>query len=242
MPNPVNPSAPTPAGDNRAAARADQSPVGPSFEERLRVFWQQNSKLVTGALVVVLLAILGKGGWEYLQAEKDREVRRAYAAATTPAQLKTFTAAHPEHPLAGAAYLRMADDAYADRKFTDAVGLYEQAIQALDAPVLESRARLGIAIAKLQGGRAAEGETALKAFANEAKEVKAFRVEALYHLAVSALTNGKPEDVKSYSEQLMQLDPTSPWTQRAMMLRANAPTVATPASEGPSITVPGGKK
>lgn len=245
MSNPATPSAPTPAGDPRNLGRPDEAPVVPSFEERLRLFWQRNSKLVTGVLAAVLLAIVAKGAWEYLQAERDKETGRAFAAATTPAQLKAFVAAHDGHPLAGAAQLRMADEAYTDRKFTDAVALYEQAIPALPNVALASRARLGLAMSKLQGGRVAEGEAALKTFAADEKEMKAFRAEAMYHLATHGLASGKAEDVKAYADQLMQLDPTSPWTQRAMMLRASAPVpaVAAPAaSDGPAITLPGAKK
>lgn len=247
MSTPATPSAPVPAGKDRNPEDADQKVVGPSFEDRLRLFWQRNSSAVTGVLVAVLLAIVAKGGWEYFQGQREQEIGKAYAAATTPAQLKSFAATYPKHALAAAAQLRLADQAYAEGKPAEAIGLYELAVPMLEMPVLASRARLGLAMSKLQGGRVAEGETALRAFVNDEKEVKAFRAGAAYILASHGLATGKPEDVKTYSELLMQIDPASPWTQRVMMLRASAPDVAvtapaTPAASAPAITLPGSKK
>lgn len=243
---PATPSNPTPAGDERKAAQADEINAALPFEERLRLFWQRNSKAITAALVAVLLVIVAKGGWEYFQAEKEKDIGQAYAAASTSAQLRGFATTHAGHPLAGAAQLRLADEAYADGKFADAAGLYEQAAGALQVPALASRARLGLAMAKVQSDRAAEGESALKAFAADANEEKAFRAEAMYHLASHALANSQAEEVKTYAEQLMQLDPASPWTQRAMMLRASMPEAAATApdaadadADGPSIRLPG---
>lgn len=243
MPTPATPSVPTPAGDDRNLARAGETPAALSFEDWLRMFWQRNSKLITGLLLAVLIGIAANGAWEYLQAEKEKEIGQAYAAATTPAQWQAFVAAHPGHPLSGAAQLQLADQAYGNGNYTDAAGLYQKAIETLDVPALSSRARLGLAISKMQGGRAAEGETELKAFAADANEVQAFRAEAMYHLASYAVANGRAEEVQTYSEQLMQLDPTSPWAQRVMMLRASMPAPAVPApatdADAPAITLPG---
>jgi len=49
--------------------------------------------------------------------------------------------------------------------------------------------------------------------------------------------------VQKYSDQLMQLDPSGPWTQRALMLRASLPAAPAPAkadvpASGVQITLP----
>lgn len=245
MSTPAIPSDPTPAGKDPNLERAEANALAPSFEDQLRVFWQRNSTAVTGLLVVILLAIAAKGGWEYLQAEREKEIGQAYAAATTPAQLKSFAETYPKHMLAAAAQLRMADQAYSDAKYSEAAGLYEAVAQDLEVPALASRARFGSAASKLQAGQTAEGEAALKAFVNDANEVKAFRASATYLLASHSLAAGRPAEVKTYAELLMQIDPTSPWTQRVMMLSASIPA-ATPISSappaGPTITLPGAGK
>lgn len=236
MSTPATPSVPTPAGKNRELAPGEVN-VGPSFEERLRIFWQNNSKIIAVALVIVLLAIAAKGGWEYMAAEKEREIGQAYAAATTPAQLTAFIAAHPDHSLAGIAQLRTGDDAYAAGKFSEAIAAYDRAIAILKTGPFASRARLGTAMAKLQGGNAAEGEAALKAIAANEKEIKAYRTEAAYHLASAAFAAGKFDDVQTYADQLSLIDPASPWTQRAIQLRATS-SAKSPAPAG-AVTLPG---
>jgi hypothetical protein len=98
-------------------------------------------------------------------------------------------------------------------------------------------------MSKLQGGRAADGEAALKAFATDPREIKAFRAEATYHLASHALAEGKQDDLKTYAEQLTQLDPMSPWTQRVMAMRAQVSVGTTPPPTdqptAPAIKLPG---
>jgi hypothetical protein len=243
MPNPATPSSPTPAGDDRNLIAVDENCIAPSFEDRLHAFWEKNKKTVTAVLLVILLIVAGKGVWEYFAAAKEREIGQDYAAATTPAQLKSFIADNPQHPLAGVALLRAADDAYAAGKFADAIGSYDQAATVLKTGPLASRARLGSAMAKLQSGQTAQGEAALKAFAADANEITAYRAEASYHLASHAAANGNSADVKTYSDQLMKLDPASPWTQRALALLSTL-GIEEPASAEttPSITLPGTTK
>ena len=243
MPPSATPSAPSPAGDERNLVAVDEKYTARTFDERLRVFWTKNSKPITAVLVLILLAIVAKGGWEYLQDQRERELGQTYAAATTPAQIKAFAVANPQHPLGGVAYLRTADQAYLEGQSADAISSYEQAATIFKTGPLASRARLGLAMAKLQAGRAADAEAALKTFAADGKEEKAYRAEALYHLASLAASTRNAADVKTYSDQLMQLDPASPWTQRSLALRSNLPAeAAVPAAPAPGITLPGSGK
>lgn len=243
MPTSATPSSPNPSRDDRNLVAVGESNMAPSFEERVHSFWQKNSKVVTAILVVILLGIAAKGAWEYLAARKEREIGRAYAEAATPAQIKTFAAENPDHPLGGVAQLRIADEAYAEARYADAGPAYDQAATSLETGPLASRARLGSAMAKLQSGRTADAQTALKAFAADSKEIKAYRAEALYLLTSLAATGGNAAEVNGYSDQLMQLDPASPWTQRSLALRAKvAPAPVAPAEASPAITLPGSGK
>jgi tetratricopeptide (TPR) repeat protein len=115
--------------------------------------------------------------------------------------------------------LRLADDAYAAGKPADAISGYEEAMADLKTGLLASRAKLGLAMAKLQAGRTADGEAALKQLAADTTEAKGVRVEASYHLASLASTAGKADEVKKYSEQILQLAPNSPWTRRPSLPR-----------------------
>jgi hypothetical protein len=225
MSNPVNPSAPKPAGDARNPSGAESAALEPHFGDHLHAFWERNRNVVFVVLVVLLVGIIAKGGWDYLQEQREQEIGKAYSAATTPLQLKAFAAAHPGHSLAAAALLRVADEAYADAKYADAIAPYEQAAAVLKQGPLASRARLGVAMSRLQSG-GSDGEAALKAFAADAKELKPFRVEAAYHLATNAVANRRWDDAKTYCEQVLQIDPASVWAQRVIALRAQIPGAA----------------
>lgn len=222
---PSNPNPAGPAGDDRNLVAVDAT-TALSFEEKLQVFWQKYRGAVVALCVVVLIGILAKGGWDYLQRQKEAEVRKAYAAATNTDQLKAFSAANAEHPLAGVAQVRLADEAYGAGKSADAIAAYEKAISILKDGPLAARAKLGRALAKVQAGKAAEATTELKQLADDANQFKAIRTEAAYHLTSLAVEAGNAADAQKYSDQLMQIDPTSPWTQRGLSLRASLPTPA----------------
>ena len=219
MPKPDIPSALRSTGDTRNLVAVDENYTALTLEDRLRIFWQKNGKSIVALVVVALLAVLGKGLWDYRAAQKEVELERTYGAATTPEQLKSFASSHSGHVLAGIARLRMADDDYAAGKSTEAIYGYEDAATVLKTGPLGSRARLGLAMAKIQAGKTADGEAALKQLVANTADTKNSRVEAAYQLASLASAANRPEDVKKYTEQIMQIDATSPWLQRTMMLR-----------------------
>ena len=241
MTTPATPSAPK-SGDDRNLVAVDENYIAPTFEDRLRLFWEKNGTLVLVLCGLVLAGILAKGGWEYLQGQKENEIGRAYAAASTPEQLKAFAAAHAGHSLAGIAQLRMADDAYAAGKSAEALAGYEQAAAAIKTGPLAARAGLGRALSKILAGKSAEGTAELKQLAGNASELKGLRAEATYHLASLAADGGNAAEVQTYSEQLMKIDPSSPWAQRAMALRASLPTpppaAAMPGEAKPAEAAP----
>jgi hypothetical protein len=240
MTTPATPSAPKSAGDSPKLVAVDEAYTALTFEDRLRIFWQKNGRTVLALLVVALVAIVAKGGWDYMESNKEHDLQQAYAAATTHDQLQAFAAAHPDHVLAGIARLRIADEAYATGKSADAIAGYEQAIAVLKSGPLTSRAKLGLAMAKLQAGKTADGTAALQQLANDTSEARGTRVEASYQLASLASAAGQPDDVRRYSQQIMQLDPNSPWTQRVFMLQATLPaTEPAPVSGTPGIKLPG---
>jgi hypothetical protein len=237
------PSDPKPAGDDRNLVPVDVSSVMP-FEDRLYLFWQKYRGLVLAGCALIFLVIIGKGAWDYMARQKELETQRAYASATTTEQLKAFSSSYSGHVLAGVAQLRIADEAYAVAKSAEAVAAYGQAVSILGDGALAGRAQLGLALAKIQSGDTAGGTTELKQLANDAKLFKAIRTEAAYHLTSLAVEAGNSDEAQKLSDQLMQIDPTSPWTQRGLELRASlpvSPVASAPSTEnagGIQITVP----
>jgi hypothetical protein len=225
-------SNPKPAGDDRNLVAVDATNAA-TFEDRIHLFWQKNRNLVVGACVAVLLAILAKGAWDYMARQKLLDVQKTYAAATTPDQLKAFVAAHPRHSLGALAQLRLADDAYTAGNSAEAIAGYDKALAAIKAGPLAARAKLGRALAKAQAGQTAAANDELRQLANDTTQLNAIRSEAAYHLASFAAEAGNADEVQTLVGQLMQIDPTSMWTQRALALRASLPAPAAPAASAP---------
>jgi hypothetical protein len=241
MSTPATPSRPTPAGDDRNLVAADAT-IAVSFEDKLHLFWDKNRNAILLLCVGIALVIVGKGIWEYLEREKEIKIGQAYAAATTPEQLKAFAAANPGHALEAVAQIRMADDAYKAGKSAEAVAGYEKAIAVLKDDPLAARAKIGVALAHFQAGKVADATKVLTQLASDEKQFKAVRTEAAYHLTSLAVDAGNATEAQKYVDQLMKIDVSSPWTNRAMSLRASLPAAPAPAAtepkkEGPAAGV-----
>ncbi|MBL9207624.1 MAG: tetratricopeptide repeat protein [Opitutaceae bacterium] len=252
MSTPTTPPSPTPAGNDRTATPVDAAPAVPSFEDKLREFWNDNRVAIFGFCVLVLVVITGKGLWEFYQVQRDNSIAADYAKASTNDQLKAFAASHSGHVLAGVATLRLADDAYTAGKFADAATLYGQAVPVVKTGPLVARAKIGAAVSKLQAGDRTGGETALKTLASDLSLPAGARAEATYHLASIAVEKGDTAGLQTLIEQLNSIAPQSLWSQRALLLRAEstkgAPAAvapeapaAVPAAGAPTVTFPKGK-
>lgn len=239
MTTPATPSSPKPAGDDRNLVAIDAT-TAVTFEEKLTLFWQKNGTAVLVLCGLVLAGILAKGAWDYLAAQKELDVEKDFAAATTPAALKTFASTHADHPLGGIAQLQLADDAYAAGRAAEALAGYEQALAQIKDGPLASRAKLGRALTKVQTGKAPESIAELKQLAGDANEFKGVRTEAAYQLTSLAAEAGNAADVQKFADQLVAIDGSSPWAQRAMALRAALPVPTAPAA--PAAATTDGKK
>jgi hypothetical protein len=234
---PTNASPSSSAADDRNLVPVDETYIAPSFEDRLAIFWAKNSKTVIAVLVIVLLAVLAKGGYDFYAAQREKAVAADYAAAATAVQLKTFIAAHADHPLAGIAQLRLADEAYVAGNFADAQSGYAAAAVTLANMTFGQRARLGSATALVQAGKTAEGEAALKLLVSDLSLGKGIRAAAAYQLAALAVDAGKSDEANSFITQVAAIDPAGQWTQRATLLRARIP-VPVAAADGQKGAAP----
>jgi|SRR5580698_1322655 hypothetical protein len=197
--------------------------ASPNFEEKLHSFWQKNRGAIFAVCVVALLAVAVKGGWELFTAQREKSIAADYADATTSEKLHDFAHIHQGDVLAGVAHLRLADEEYAAGNYADALVDYERASEVLAATPFAGRAQLGAAIAKIQAGRTADGETQLQQIANDFSQLKAVRAEASYDLASAAADEGRADDAKKFAAQVQQIDPDGAWAKRAIELTANQP-------------------
>lgn len=215
---------PVPPAQPDAAAVA-----GPSTEERFFKVWEANRSAIFVLAGVVILAILAKGAWGYFADQKEAQVRQSYAEAATPEALKAFVQAHDGHPLAGAASLKLADGAYEGAKYGEAATEYQAAISSLPAGPLVARARLGLAMAQIASGKAADGEALLKQLSSDTTLPNAVRSAASYQLASIAASAGRNDEALHLADTVAELDQVGWWAQRAFALR-NRLTASAPAA------------
>ncbi len=225
---------------NRPAKPDDKTPVEPPLEEQLRAFWEKNHNSVYIVVAAVLLAIVGRYGYDMIAAQREARIEAAYAAVSTPPRLEAFARAHPDHPLAGAAWLKLADDEYTEGRTTEALAHYERAAAVLAGTPFASRALLGKAVCLLQSGRTEEGTAALRKLADDDKQLRGVRAEAAYHLASLAFDAGDFAECVKRADQVLLSDSSGAWAQRALLLKARVPgsAQATPGAAD-SVKVPG---
>jgi len=228
----------------------ETTPAGPahpsdSFAETLQLFWIKNRNLVLGCCSAILLVIVAKGGYDIYRDHMQKVTGEEYAVAgNSTEKLSAFAKAHEGHPLAGAASLRVADEAYTAGRYLEAQLAYDKALPALKGTPFLGRAKLGSAMALVMQSKQSEGETALRAILGDSTQFKGVRSEAGYQLANLLVDMGKREDAAKVIDQMLLIDPTGAWSQRALMLRNELPAAAAPSATEPSaqdlkLSVPG---
>jgi hypothetical protein len=219
------------AGDDRNLVTIDENYLAPSFEDRVAMFWDKHGKTVITLLVLVVVGLVARWGFDQFAQSRERAISAEFAAARDAAALRAFVAAHPQAPLAGAALLRLADEAYTAGDFAAAQTDYDAAARQLAGSPLGDRARLGSAISKLQAGEQAAARAALEALANDAALARTVRGESAFHLAVLDRDAGRPVEANKWTELVLAVDPSGLWAQRALQLRMSLPEPQTPAGE-----------
>lgn len=231
----------TPDRPNPSSANAPEIDVTPGFEEKLNQFWTRHRTSMIALFVVILLVIVGRGAWDYMAEQKAEAVQSDYAAAGTTDQLKAFATANEGTDLAALAWLQVADAAYSDEQGSAAVEAYGKAKSGLGAGALADRASLGLAMSQLMAKQNSDGEASLKTLVDDSSVTNGVRSEAAYQLASLAHTANDDASVKKYSDEIMQIDPSSVWAQRVMALRSADATVEQTAAKTPDATQSDGK-
>jgi hypothetical protein len=208
---------------NAPAEKPSENPVAaiePGFEVAAQAFWEKNRSLILAVCALALLAVIGREGWQYFAAQHEQSLQADFArAGDRPEQLTAFAAANAGHPLAGAAYLRVADAKYAAGDFRAAADHYTKAAADLKSVAFLGRARIGAALSQLNGGDKAAATTTLKAIAADAALLKATRAEATYHLAALAYEAGNKAEVDRLVGEVAKLDVSGLWAERAASLQ-----------------------
>ena len=234
-----------PHAHNPNAGNTDETPRPPTSDEQLKAFWLKNEKNIYIACAVVIVLVLIFGFWRSMRASTEDSVGAAYKAAVTPEKLRAFINENPGSPLAAAAALKLADNAYVSKNYAEAASYYDKAAADKTAP-FASRALIGAAMSKVLGGQSSDGETRLTQILNDTTQPAIARAEAAYHLGTLAANAGRADAAAKLYDQVATLAPKSLWADNAAFQSAHLTTIGTaslpitvlPAASGTDTQTP----
>lgn len=212
----------TPPGDDRNLVGTTEAASSPDLEEVVQQFWEKNKSLLMALAAVVLVAIIVRNGWAYYQVAQVESAREEFAQAESDSALEEFADDHSGSALAGVALLKVADNAYSEQRYSDAISAYDAASADLADTPFVHRIALGRAMAQVMSGDTAGGQAALQSVANDTSAASAVRGEAVYHLASLALESGDLAQIDALATQVDGFAPGSTWSQRVTLMRATA--------------------
>jgi len=203
---------------NLAATRELDAALPP--EERIKLWWEKNrGMLVFGAALILLVAIAYQGLRLYRQSY-EAKVQDAWTAIESMEDRKSFAEAHEGHPLAGLAYLQLAEDAYLNADYPTAENYFRKAEEALAEPVFKGKARIGFAVSAAREGDRETAIQALESLATDPEGLHSIRSEAAYHRAILALEEEDSDVLDQYFDLLTTLRYSQGWISRLQEIRS----------------------
>lgn len=191
-----------------------------SFEDRVTIYWQENKGFLIGCILILLLIVVGYQGMRILKEQREIALQNEYMEAITNDTLADFAHTYNVKALGGFAALKVADAAYTNENYEEAIEFYDLAVAALEDPILTGRARLGQAFALYYGGKTEEGLARLNAIAADNTLAETIRAEAAYHLAIEAHAAGRTAQFSGYVAQINNSKFAVQWQQRLLSLPA----------------------
>ena len=210
---------PTPA-DDRNLVNVDENYPNKSDEEKLALFWKNNKGFILGATAVFVVLMVGIQAVDAMRQGQIAKTQEAYLDAVAGESLEAFAKENAGSPLAGAAALKEADDAYEAEEYAKAIELYQLAATELQGTPFAERARIAIGFAQSKSGDSAAAQSTWKNLVADANTSEAIRAEASYALAVAALA---ADDDASFQAAVAQLEDYTVGLELTNRLRAIAP-------------------
>ena len=83
------------------------------------VFWIRFQKEIAGALIILVLAMIGYGGYRFYANQRESKAAEVLGAAKTTEEFQAVIARYPGTPAGASAYLLLADKQRAEKKFAE---------------------------------------------------------------------------------------------------------------------------
>ncbi len=188
-----------------------------SFEDRVQMYWMENKSFISGCVFVLALAIIAFNGMRIYKQKAEQKIQAQYAEAQANDSLAEFAQDYSNKELGGLAALTVADEAYGQGEFEQALKFYSIAAGTLTDTILGGRAQIGQAFANYYAGNDSAALQQLSSIAADTSLPEAARTEAAYHLAVEANVAGDQEQYERYVAQIKASEIATQWQQRLTM-------------------------
>jgi hypothetical protein len=202
MPIPATPSDP----------KAAEIPASP--EDRLKAAWERNGNLVYIVLGVLAAAVLAKGGLDYYSAQKELTTQQDYAACSAADMLRAFADSHRGHPLAGWPSSGWPTWPTSPGQVRGGGHGLRPGVADLPQGRSSPAPSWGWPWPRPSREGRTDAEAGLRQILGDDEQLKAIRCEAAYHLASLEVSQGRRARSRSLTDQLMQIDPSSPFAER----------------------------
>lgn len=193
--------------------------------ESVMLFWIQYKKQLIGLLCCILLGLGAMPLYYWNQQRQTKLYQAQYTQAlkgTLAEKLAFVRAAPAKNSLAGLLALELADQAFAEQKYAEAVDYYVEAIKHLSNSVLLPRAILSQAIACSCKMDTIQAQELLQGLITGATVLSSIKAEAMYHSAVLNLATGVTDQAHQTLNNLMELFPNTFWHYKAALLLGKA--------------------
>lgn len=213
---------PKPTADDRNLVEISSDSNVVSLEDRVYLWWKNNSRKVYLLLIVLVAAI---AVWFFAQWNKqarEAAIQQEYQAAQTAEQQEDFTRRYPEHSLSGVIWKTRGDEAFQNKDYALAADYLGKA-----APVLTGitswYARLGLGASLLQAGQSTEGIKVLEDLGYSHEVSPAFRAQAFWQLAIHYWSEGDYPNLEINLENVHDLDIEGVFHQEIQSVRSMLP-------------------
>ncbi|MCC5807654.1 MAG: tetratricopeptide repeat protein [Opitutales bacterium] len=221
-----------------AQNKESELPPDADVEERFNEFWKKNGFGIFVGIALGAVLVLGFQISAYVSAQRESNIQTAYLALETPAERAAFAEEHSRHPLAGMAWLELADAAYDEGDYSAALDSFERAARALEGTPVGGRARLGAAMSELMLDRREDAKVALNVIASDGRLLVGTRAEAAYHLAVIHWEDENLSAMEESLDLIHDLEGASLWAFRANVLRQRVPAIDVVEVDEPVVDQP----
>jgi TolA-binding protein len=205
------------------------------------VFWERFKNEIIGALIVVLLAVIGFTGYRFYSDRQAAAASALLASAKSAQEYQQVITHYPNTPASADAYLFLAEAERGEKRFAEANATLQAFITKNPNHEFVSTARMAMAANLESMGKSDEALSMYQQIASTYPN--SFNAPlALLSQVYILKTKNRTEEARRICEAILTQHRTSFWAGEAMqelrLLKPSGPSEAAPAPKSPATIIP----